>query len=188
MAAQNYTLGRGKLFFSRFLPGTKTPAGFGYVGNTPEFSLTIDPQMLEHYSSDEGIREKDDSMVLEIARSASWTTDDIQQSNLSVFFLGDEETYGQTLVASHMETLSDVLAGKTYKLGATEANPVGYMGINPAGVSVVTGGDTLVGGGVDYTLDAAEPWWTATTFKSRSQFARPRATGSCLALLRSRVR
>ena len=35
MATKNYTLGRGKVHFSRFKTGTQVPAGFFYIGNTP---------------------------------------------------------------------------------------------------------------------------------------------------------
>lgn len=59
-ATPNYTLGRGKVYFARFTSG-QVPGPFRYIGNTPEFNLTIELETLDHFSSDEGIREKDDS-------------------------------------------------------------------------------------------------------------------------------
>jgi hypothetical protein len=41
----NQTLGRGKVNFSLFKPGTQTPAGFRYIGNTP--SLQPDDRQSE---------------------------------------------------------------------------------------------------------------------------------------------
>lgn len=158
----NYTLGRGKVYFSRFKDDGVTPAGFHYIGNTPEFSLTIESQTLDHFSSDEGIREKDDSVPLEVNRSGSMTTDEISAKNVALFFFGDDSTVTQTVVSSHSETFTDVEAGGTYKLGVTTGNPAGYMGINTTGFSVVNGSDTLTGGGVDYTLDADAGFITLT--------------------------
>lgn len=152
----NYTLGRGKVHFSRFKTGTSVPAGFFYIGNTPEFSLNIESQTLDHYSSDEGIREKDDSVPLEVNRSGSMTTDNIDPKNVALFFFGDDSIVTQTAVVPGEEVLTDILAGHSYKLGVTVARPAGYFGINPTGFAVDTtpgaGGTPLVVD-VDYTMD-----------------------------------
>lgn len=148
----NYTLGRGKVHFSRFKDGTTTPAGFFYIGNTPEFSLTIESQNLDHYSSDGGIREKDDSVPLEVNRTGSMTTDNIDVKNVALFFFGEDSTVTQTVVTSAPETLTDVLIGHSYKLGVSDTNPAGYFGIDTVGFEVVQGTDTLVGG-TDYDMD-----------------------------------
>lgn len=150
--ANNYTLGRGQVHFARFLPGTTTPDGFFYIGNTPEFSLTIESETLDHYSSDEGIREKDDSVPLEVNRTGSLTTDNINPRNVSLFFFGSDTTLTQAVVASSTETLTAIKAGHSYKLGSTPSNPTGYMGIDTAGFAVVVGVTPLVVD-VDYTID-----------------------------------
>lgn len=154
--ANNYTLGRGEVHFSRFLTGTQTPAGFFYLGNTPEFNLTIEADELEHFSSDEGIRELDDSVPLEVTRSGSLITDNIDPANVALFFFGSATALTQVVVASREETLNNIIAGHSYQLGRTPSNPSGYMGINPTGFAV----DTLAGVGgtplvvdVDYTMD-----------------------------------
>lgn len=152
----NYTLGRGKVHFSRFKTGTTIPAGFFYIGNTPEFSLNIESQTLDHYSSDEGIREKDDSVPLEVNRSGSMTTDNIDPKNVALFFFGDDSVVTQTVVASGEEQLSDILAGHSYKLGVTALNPAGYFGINTTGFAVNTataGGGTALVAGTDFDMD-----------------------------------
>lgn len=148
----NYTLGRGKVHFSRFKAGTTIPSGFFYIGNTPEFSLNIESQTLDHFSSDEGIREKDDSVPLEVNRSGSMSTDNIEPQNVALFFFGDNSTVTQTVVASHAETLTDIIAGHSYKLGVTSGNPAGYFGINPTGLTVFVGAVACVAG-TDYTID-----------------------------------
>jgi len=151
--SQNYTLGRGKVSFSRFKPGTRKPAGFIYIGNTPEFSLTIESENLDHFSSDEGIREKDDSVPLEVTRTGSLTTDSIRPENVSYFFFGTKDTVVQVPVPAQDETFTDVEPGAQFKLGVTDTNPAGYFGIDAATLTVTSGG-TELDLGTDYTVNA----------------------------------
>jgi hypothetical protein len=152
--ANNYTLGRGQVHFARFKTGTQTPDGFFYIGNTPEFSLTIESETLDHFSSDEGIREKDDSVPLEVNRTGSMTTDNIDPKNVALFFFGSDSVLTQASVASSTETLVGIKEGHSYKLGATPSNPTGYMGIDPTGFAVETTiGATPLVVDVDYTVD-----------------------------------
>lgn len=152
--ANNYTLGRGKVHFARFLAGTQTPDGFFYIGNTPEFSLTIESEALDHYSSDEGIREKDDSVPLEVNRTGSLTTDNIDPKNVALFFFGSESTVTQAVVAAAPFVINDIHAGHSYKLGSTSINPAGHFGINATGLTVVKNpGAVAMSEGTDYTID-----------------------------------
>ncbi len=150
--ANNYTLGRGQVHFARFKVGTQTPDGFFYIGNTPEFSLTIESETLDHYSSDEGIREKDDSVPLEVNRTGSLTTDNIDPKNVALFFFGSDSTVTQASVVLDTEVLTTIKAGHSYKLGVTGANPAGYFGIDATGFDVAAGATPLVVD-VDYTVD-----------------------------------
>lgn len=151
--ANNYTLGRGQVHFARFKTGTQTPDGFFYIGNTPEFSLTIESETLDHYSSDEGIREKDDSVPLEVNRTGSLTTDNIDPKNVALFFFGSDSTVTQASVVSATENLLAIKAGHSYKLGISASNPAGYFGIDATGFAVeVAGGSALVED-TDYTVD-----------------------------------
>ena len=118
MADNNYTLGRGKVYFSRFKTGTQTPEGFRYIGNTPEFNLNIEQDTLDHYNSDEGIREKDDSVPLEVNRTGSLITDNIDPENVALFFFGSASALTQATVASDTEILTGIKAGHSYKATA----------------------------------------------------------------------
>jgi hypothetical protein len=152
--ANNYTLGRGEVHFSRFLAGTQTPEGYRYLGNTPEFNMTIESDELEHFSSDEGIRELDDSVPLEVTRSGSLITDNIDPENVALFFFGDASTLTQAAVASAAETLTSILAGHSYPLGVSPSNPAGYMGVSPTGFTVETNpGAVALVAGTDYEMD-----------------------------------
>lgn len=153
----NYTLGRGKLYFGKFAdPITQLVVDYRYIGNTPEFSLTIESETLDHFSSDEGIREKDDSVPLSVTRTGSFTADDIQVDNVALFFFGEAQVISQTSVASGTETFIGVKKGRSYQLGQSASNPVGLRGITQAGFAVATspGGTELVAG-TDYVMDFA---------------------------------
>lgn len=152
--SQNYTLGRGKVSFSRFKPGTRVPAGFKYIGNTPEFSLTIESENLDHFSSDEGIREKDDSVPLEVTRTGSLTTDSIRPENVSYFFFGTKDTVVQMAVPAQDEEFTDVEPGTQLKLGVTDTNPAGYFGVDAATLTVTKGAGGELVLGTDYTVNA----------------------------------
>jgi len=152
--AQNYTLGRGKVHFARFKAGTTIPDGFFYIGNTPEFNLTIEAQNLDHFSSDEGIREKDGSVPLEVNRTGSLTTDNIDPKNVALFFFGTAETITQAVVAAAPYVIEEAKPGHTYKLGSTPLNPAGAFGINATGFAVETVvGSTPLVATTDYTVD-----------------------------------
>lgn len=144
MATKNYTLGRGKIHFSRFKTNTQVPSGFFYIGNTPEFNLTIESETLDHFDSDEGVREKDDSVPLETTRTGSLITDNIDPKNVALFFFGEASTVTQISATTQNETLESVIAGHSYKLGISASNPTGYFGINPAGFNVSLADETLV--------------------------------------------
>jgi hypothetical protein len=152
MPNKQYVLGRGKVHFARFKTGTTDPDGFRYIGNTPEFSMTIESEELDHYDSDQGIREKDDSVPLEVNRSGSLITDNIDPKNVALFFFGEDSIVTQAAVASSTEALTSIKLGHSYKLGMSVSNPTGYFGIDTAGFSVMKGATPLVAG-VDYDMD-----------------------------------
>lgn len=152
--ANNYTLGRGKVHIARFLDGTTTPDGFFYIGNTPELNLTIEATNLDHYSSDEGIREKDDSVPLEVNRSGSLITDNIDPKNVALFFFGDASVVTQAPVAAAPEVIEGIKLGYGYKLGSTPSNPAGVFGIDSVGLAAeITPAATALVLGTDYTVD-----------------------------------
>lgn len=151
---QNYTLGRGMLYFGQFATGTTTPQGERYFGNTPEFNVTIDVENLDHYSSDQGIREKDDSVVLQADRSGSLTTDSIRPENIALFFFGSKETVTVVAATAQTQTYTGSPAGLAVQLGTNAQNPSGAR--NVASVALVTVPPTpALVLGTDYNVDAA---------------------------------
>lgn len=146
----NQTLGRGKLYFSLFKTGTYTPAGYRYVGNTPSFSLNIQNETLDHFSSDEGVKQKDKSIILETTSTGQLICDDIQRENLALFFFGSSSLVAQTSATGVTETITDVKQGMMYQIGATTGNPGGVRSISNVVVEVASVVKTLT---TDYTVN-----------------------------------
>ena len=147
------TLGRGRLLFDRFADGTTTKQGELYLGNTPEFNLNVEPETLEHFDSDGGLKTKDESVVLQFARSGSFITDNISLPNLALFFFGAESTVTQSATPVSDEAIT-VQKGRHYQLGALPANPPGVRDVSTVVVQDVTDTTTYVED-VDYSLEAA---------------------------------
>lgn len=145
----NQTLGRGELRFSKFTtPTSYIPAGFEYLGNTTEFSMTVQAQMLDHYSMDHGIQEKDKSIPTRVDRTGKFTADSISITNLGRFFFGDALTVTQTSSTAVSETLPPVIPGFSYQLGITANRPAGVKGVANVAITSKTAG-------VDFVFDAA---------------------------------
>lgn len=152
---KNYVLGRGQLFFNPFAPGTKTKTAERYLGNTTEFNMTVESEKLDHFSSDEGIRTKDDSALLELSRSGTLITDNIAEENVALFILGEESTVTQTAVAVTGESLGTPLPDRYYQLGESNANPAGVRGVTGVTVTVDPNGTPATAVlDTDYELDA----------------------------------
>lgn len=143
----NQTLGRGKIEFSKFIPGTLNPAGFRYIGNTPSFSVNMAQQKLDHFSSDAGVRVKDKSVVLQVDITGNIVLDDINFPNLELFFFGSSSVITQTSLTGQTNTFTGVVQGYGYQLGQTSNNPTGVRAVT----NVTIPSRTL---GVDYTVDA----------------------------------
>lgn len=147
----NQSLGRGKVYVSKFLPGTHTPAGFRFVGNCPSFGINVAQSSLDHFSSTGGVRVKDKSVVLEVNITGSPTLDDINNENLALFFFGAQSTIAQTSATSQTQTFTGVSQGYIYKLGMSDNNPSGVRSISNVSLTVGGSAKTL---GTDYTVDA----------------------------------
>lgn len=123
--ANNLTFGRGELWFSRFKPGTRIPEGERYIGNSPEFNATIESETLDHFDSDHGVNEKDESITTQTNRSGSLVTDNVSAENIALFFLGSTSALTIAGGAVTDEAHNGVIPGLTYQLGMTASNPAG---------------------------------------------------------------
>ena len=127
---QKYTLGRGEVYFNKFKPGTNIGEGERYLGNTPEYSLTNEVETLDHFNADRGLREKDESVLLEISSSGSMNCDNISGENVALFFLGNLLTKSSTSVTAQKEVFTNWKRGLTLQLGTTDATPTGVRKVS----------------------------------------------------------
>ena len=145
----NYTIPKGKMYFD---DGT----GEEYIGNTPSADLSIEVTDLPHYSAESGIREKDDTALVEINRKLAITADDISVENWARFIIGTASTLAQAATPVVDAVLGAVALGKVqqgryYQLGVTAANPTGVRDVTAVTIKVGAASMVL---DTDYTLDA----------------------------------
>lgn len=129
MAAQNQTLGRGKVYFNKFVAGTLAGPGERYIGNTTEFTITTAVENLEHYDSDSGVRVKDLSVEIQRTRSLRLTTDNMSAENIGLLFGADPASRVTASVTDDGDTIV-VQPGMYYQLGVRAARPEGVRNIS----------------------------------------------------------
>lgn len=149
---KNYALGRGKLYFAMFAPGTMTPGARMYFGNTPEFSTTTDSEELEHFDSDNGINEKDDQVTLSYSRTGSFTTDNINIDNVALLYLGAKSTISKVAGTAVIETIT-AKKGGYYQIGKTLANPSGTRFITNVVITGPAPGSAVIPLTANFELD-----------------------------------
>lgn len=148
--ADNLVLPKGKLYFDPMTAGTTTKTGERFLGNCPGFTLTTSNEKLDHFSSTGGIRTKDKTVILQIDRTGTLTTDNISAENLALFFVGTQSTVTAVSTPVTGEAVNDVIKGRFYQLGVSGSFPAGVRDISA--VTVKKGVTTLVAG-TDYAVD-----------------------------------
>lgn len=152
--ANNLVLGRGKVYFDRFAPGTTTKTGERYMGATPAFGATAETQELDHYSSEEGLKVKDESVTVQIDYSGTLTVENMNGANTALFFYGDSETATVAAAVGEVETFT-AIPGLFYQLGSTAAKPEGVELVSNVTITNVGGTVTYLAG-TDYEVDLDE--------------------------------
>ncbi len=133
--SQNQILGRGKVYFDKFLPGTKTKTGELYLGNTPALSLSAADTALDHYDSDAGLKVKDISITLQSDLTGSVQTDNISIENIALWFMGDSSKITQVASMAAVTEPLTVSPGFWYQLGVDDAHPAGVIAVSDFSVS-----------------------------------------------------
>lgn len=151
--AKNYTLGSGEVWFGQFGPGTTIVAGgMEYIGNTPSFNINTESESLEHYDADHGLRQKDDSVLLELNRNGSFTCDHMSPANIARWLLGTATVLSQAILTDVVQTVEGAAVGRRIQVGESDANPTGVRGLSSVSVENSTTTTPLVAG-TDYNVD-----------------------------------
>jgi hypothetical protein len=137
MNTRDYVIGRGKLYFDKFIPGTTTPTGERYLGNSPSVNVTSTYQDLPHYTSDYAVREMDDNFTLQTDRAGTFTVDNASIENVGLLFGSDATPESVTAATAQTATLTDVKLGYYYQIGTSVDTPDGVT--NVTNVTVTQG-------------------------------------------------
>jgi hypothetical protein len=127
-AKNEYAIPRGRVFFDPF-DANGNLTGEIAMGNCPGVNLTIETTKAEHFSSEKGLREKDESLIVEVNRTGNVNCDNFSAANFALWLSGTRTTVAQgtTPVAAEVRA---VVPGRFYQLGATSANPLGVRKVS----------------------------------------------------------
>lgn len=156
---KDYTLGSGELHWALSTSQGAPPlanAAFRYLGNTPELSQAQSSTKLDHYDADHGLKQKDDSIILQLDRTGKFKCDSLDVENLALFFLANNSTYSQTATTGTVEN-PIVSPGTSVQLG-TSISPSGLRGITNLVVNLFSTPATVYTAGTDYLLDPDTGW------------------------------
>ena len=149
--ANQYVFGRGKIFIGVY-SGDANRADRRYIGNCPGFTVSVESEKFEHFSSTSGIQTKDLTVTKSVNFNAQVTCDDIQAENLALFLAGTSGTLTQVATPVTNEAIV-VKKGYHYQLGLVGSNDVGVREVSSVVVTNVAG-DVTYALNTDYTVDA----------------------------------
>ena len=157
MGAENYTLGKGILYFDRYNPDTGTYSGWRDLGNAPSFSFTVTIEKLEHFSSRGGLRVKDKEIISQLTPSCSFTLDEITAENFGILGLAKVDDMTQAAETGVEDTITADQIKKNEKLFLKRHHIVYETnGTNNPKVYVSSSTGTALTEGVDFIMTAED--------------------------------
>lgn len=137
---KNYVIGKGRLFFDKYAPGSKIGTGERYLGNSPELTSTISQDTLDHIDADQGLNVKDEQVTISNDLTGTFRLDSIEAENIAMWFGGDVDR--ETIVAATAVTDTDrtMKRGLWYQIGVSEATPSGTRKVTNVTFSTVVPG------------------------------------------------
>lgn len=147
MGAENYTLGKGILYFNRWQNAAYV--GWKDLGNAPSLSFNVNIEKLEHFSSRGGIKVKDKEIIAQLTPSLSFTLDEITPENFALL--------GLATIADESQSAGSVPAGtpEVLTLDASLVVNLKYRDVSNVVVKDQTDAVTYVAG-TDYTISPAD--------------------------------
>lgn len=148
-STDNYTLGKGVVYFDKKNQGTGLYEGERDLGNAPAFAFSVSLEKLEHFSSRGGLKAKDKEIISQITPSLSFTLDEVTKENLALLTLADLNEVTQSAgnvsaeeVTAHLD-LRSVLdyrsIGVTYNLSYDAGSALFVPGEVVTGAGGATG-------------------------------------------------
>lgn len=137
----NYTLGKGVVYFNRKDATTGLYGGERDLGNAPAFSFNIALEKLEHFSSRGGLKAKDKEIISQITPGCSFTLDEINKENLALLTLADLNEVSQSAGSVSAEAITANLGRRS----VLDYRSIGVYTITHDAVTLVGDGVFLVG-------------------------------------------
>ena len=144
-STENFTLGKGIVYFNRKNLTSGLYTGERDLGNAPSFAFNMSLEKLEHFSSRGGLRAKDKEIISQITPGVSFTLDEITAENLALLTLADMESVTQT---------SQAIVDEPHVAHPGTRLALLYRGCSAVVVKKVGGSPTYVNGD-DYVIDTS---------------------------------
>ena len=145
-------LGAGRIYFELENSSGVLAGGERYIAETPGFSVTVTPEVLEDWSSDGKIAEKLLDITTQVNRGGTLSVKDVDIANLALFVAGATTTVSQ----SNTPVVDEVVTGykdRWIQLGASLSNPSGVRNVSSV-VITNSGASVTYVANTDYELDA----------------------------------
>ncbi len=153
-----YNLGGGKLYLAELATGG-LPKTFRKVGNTPEFTVTVNTESYQHNSTQDGAPAQDLSVIIDSGASMGFILENFSAENLALFFLGVASDYTNPGIAGFADQVivadGDIEVTSYIQIRNTAGDPVfGITSTNAIAVSTTNAAPVLLTLNTDYTVEA----------------------------------
>ncbi len=114
----DYILGRGTVYVSTLAASIPDGNGWRDLGNSPEFTLSIETEKLEHKSSRAGLQVVDKEVILSQKMSIAFSIDEFNDENLALWSQGATAAHTNPAIAGTAESVitSSVVLARWYDL------------------------------------------------------------------------
>lgn len=129
----DYFSGKGRLYF-RLTGSTRVEE----LGDTDDFSISLENERLERFSNQYGTRTKTDSRLLQQSATVSFTLLQNTARNMAIVF-GAEKAFKTQAVVTGTYVHNNVAAGDLVDLGALDVSMISILGGNSATAEYTTG-------------------------------------------------
>ena len=147
-------LGAGKIFFELENTAGVLAGGERYLAETPGFSLSVTPEVLEDWSSDGKIAEKLLDITTRVNRGGTLTLKDALIDNIALFVAGAKTAVSQVATPVVDEPIT-LYKDRWVQLGRSLSNPTGVRNVSAVNISTVATPATPLSAVTDYESDAA---------------------------------
>lgn len=143
----NYTLGRGIVYFDKKDPTTGLYEGERDLGNAPAFTFSIDITSLEHFSSRSGLKAKDKRVITEVTPKFSFTLDEPNAENFALLTMADIEEISQIASDAENDVFSSVTVDRWHNLDKRDVS-IRSLNYKASGApALFAKGETVTGAG-----------------------------------------